>query len=145
MKPLDRTTEAVQPVIPALRITNSRVAKAFYTAFLGFHVDWEHCFDPDTAVFMQVSRDGLAIYLTEHADDAPIGGLVHIFVAESHAGTPTSAEGERRSRNRRTSASRATGCSPCSTPTAIRSASAPAQPSEAKPVIRLAAGYWPGL
>jgi catechol 2,3-dioxygenase-like lactoylglutathione lyase family enzyme len=75
---------AVQ-AIPTLRISDSRISRAFYTQLLGFRVDWEHCFDPDTAVLMQVSRDGTAIYLTEHADDCKVGGLVHLFVTDVDA------------------------------------------------------------
>src|SRR5262245_37133532 len=33
-------------------------AKAFYVAFLGFRVDWEHPFEPGLPLYMQVSRDG---------------------------------------------------------------------------------------
>ena len=29
---------------------------------------------------MQLSRDGLAFFLTEHKGDCPFGGLVHLYV-----------------------------------------------------------------
>ncbi len=78
-------TPKCQQVIPTLRISDYRISKAFYAALLGFRVDWEHCFDPEMAVFMQVSRDGMAIYLTEHTSDCEIGGLVHFFVPDVDA------------------------------------------------------------
>ena len=68
-----------------LRITNYRVSRTYYTELLGFQVDWERCFDPEMAVCMQVSRDGMALHLTEHADDCEVGGLVRVFVPDVDA------------------------------------------------------------
>lgn len=70
----------MQSVIPALRITNYEQSKRFYVEGMGFRIDWEHRFEPGFPVFMQVSRDGLTIYLTEHRGDCQPGGLVHFFV-----------------------------------------------------------------
>jgi len=75
----------MQHAIPTLRITNYRISRAFYTGLLGFQVDWEHCYDPDTAVFMQVSRGGMTLFLTQHADDCETGGLVHFFIPDVDA------------------------------------------------------------
>jgi hypothetical protein len=44
---------------------------------LGFHIDWEHRFRPNFPVFVQISRDGMVIFLSEHAGDCEVGGLVH--------------------------------------------------------------------
>jgi catechol 2,3-dioxygenase-like lactoylglutathione lyase family enzyme len=74
-----------QEVIPTLRITDYRLSRAFYTALLGFRVDWEHCYDPETAVFMQISRAGMLIFLTQHEGDCQVGGLVHFFVPDVDA------------------------------------------------------------
>lgn len=74
-----------QRVIPALRITDYARSKRFYVAGLGFQIDWEHRFEPHLPVFMQVSRDGLAFFLTEHAGDCPAGGLVHLYVPDVDA------------------------------------------------------------
>jgi catechol 2,3-dioxygenase-like lactoylglutathione lyase family enzyme len=70
-----------QRVMPTLRITEYLRSKAFYVDGLGFQIDWEHRFKPDLPVFMQVSRDGLAFFLTEHTGDCPVGGLIHIYVS----------------------------------------------------------------
>jgi predicted enzyme related to lactoylglutathione lyase len=74
-----------QKVIPTLRITDYRLSKACYTHLFGFQVDWERCHDPETAVLMQMSRDGMVIYLTQHADECQVGGLIHFFVPDVDA------------------------------------------------------------
>lgn len=75
----------MQQVIPALRITNYEQSKRFYTEGLGFRIDWEHCFEPGLPVFMQLSRDGMILYLTEHRGDCQPGGLIHLFVPDVDA------------------------------------------------------------
>jgi len=72
----------MQQVVPALRITDYARSKAFSVDGLGFHIDWEHRFEPHFPVFMQVTRDGLTIYLSEHAGDCQVGGLVHFYVPD---------------------------------------------------------------
>ena len=44
------------PIIPVLRMFDIRKAKEFYVDFLGFKVDWEHRFEPELPLYMQVSR-----------------------------------------------------------------------------------------
>jgi len=75
----------MQQVVPALRITDCARSKAFYVDGLGFHIEWEHRFEPHLPVFMRVSRDGLAFYLTEHEGDCQVGGLVHLYVPDVDA------------------------------------------------------------
>ncbi len=48
-----------QPAIPIFRIFDEAKAREFYVGFLGFAVDWEHRFEPDMPLYMQVSRGGL--------------------------------------------------------------------------------------
>jgi len=48
-----------QRVFPTLRITNYAASKKYYVEVLGFRIDWEHRFEPNLPVFMQVSRDGI--------------------------------------------------------------------------------------
>ena len=74
-----------QRVMPTLRITDYARSRQFYVDGLGFHVDWEHRFEPGFPVFMQVSRDGLAFFLTEHAGDCPVGALIHLYVPDVDA------------------------------------------------------------
>ena len=74
-----------QRVVPALRITNYLQSKTFYTDGLGFRIEWEHRFEPNFPVFMSVSRDGMEIFLSEHAGDCQVGGLVHFYVPDVDA------------------------------------------------------------
>ncbi len=75
----------MQKVVPALRITSYEKSKQFYVDGLGFKIDWEHRFEPNFPVFMEISRDEMAIYLTEHTGDCQVGGLVHFYVADVDA------------------------------------------------------------
>jgi len=64
-----------QTTIPILRIFDVEKAKEFYVGFLGFTVDWEHHFEENTPAYLQVSRDGLVLHLTEHHGDCCPGPL----------------------------------------------------------------------
>lgn len=68
------------PVIPVLRMFDIAKAREFYLDFLGFAVDWEHRFEPDTPLYMQVSREGCALHLSEHHGDASPGATVRIAI-----------------------------------------------------------------
>jgi catechol 2,3-dioxygenase-like lactoylglutathione lyase family enzyme len=58
--------------VPILRMFSVEKAKEFYLGFLGFSLDWEHRFEPDTPVYMQVSRNGVVLHLSErHGDGTP--------------------------------------------------------------------------
>lgn len=72
----------MQQVVPALRITDHKRSKEFYVDGLGFKVDWEHQFEPNFPVFMQMSKEGISLFLTEHSGDCEVGGLVYIYVAD---------------------------------------------------------------
>jgi len=56
--------------IPIFRIFDVAKAQEFYVGFLGFRVDWEHRFDETAPLYMQISRDGLVLHLSEHHGDA---------------------------------------------------------------------------
>src|SRR5215204_5020312 len=75
----------MQRVMPTLRITDYQKTKSFYVDGLGFQIDWEHRFEPHFPVFMQLSRDGMALFLTQHTGDCPAGGLVHFYVDDVDA------------------------------------------------------------
>jgi hypothetical protein len=63
----------VEQVIPILRIFSIEKAREFYLDYLGFHLDWEHRFDDNAPRYMQVSRDGLVLHLSEHYGDSSPG------------------------------------------------------------------------
>ncbi|HEY7039714.1 MAG TPA: glyoxalase superfamily protein [Methylomirabilota bacterium] len=62
--------------IPIFRIFDLEKAREFYVGFLGFTVDWEACFDESAPVYLQISRDGLVLHLSEHHGDCCPGSTV---------------------------------------------------------------------
>ncbi len=66
------------PVIPILRIFDEAKARDFYLGFLGFTVDFEHRFEPGLPLYLQVSRQGAILHLSEHHGDATPGAAVRI-------------------------------------------------------------------
>ena len=74
-----------QRVVPALRITNYERSKAFYVERLGFGVEWEHRFEPHFPVFVSAVRDGMKLFLSEHAGDCQVGGLVYFLIPDVDA------------------------------------------------------------
>jgi uncharacterized glyoxalase superfamily protein PhnB len=60
-------------VVPILRIFSVEKAREFYLDYAGFHLDWEHRFEPTAPLYMQVSRDGLVLHLSEHYGDGSPG------------------------------------------------------------------------
>lgn len=74
-----------QTVIPQLRITNAERSLAFYVEGLGFTVDWTHQFEPGYPLFIQATRAGQTLFLTEHSGDCQVGGAVYFIVADARA------------------------------------------------------------
>ena len=68
------------PVIPVLRMFDIRKAKEFYVDFLGFKVDWEHRFEPGFPLYMQVSRGGVRLHLSEHHGDGVPGSALYVYM-----------------------------------------------------------------
>lgn len=71
-----------QTVIPQLRIARATRSLPFYVQGLGFKVDWEHRFEPGFPLFLQLSRAGQTIFLTEHTGDCEPGGAVYFIVPD---------------------------------------------------------------
>ncbi|SDH53041.1 glyoxalase superfamily protein [Bosea robiniae] len=80
--PPEKPAEAVrlQMGIPILRIFDEAKAKEFYLGFLGFAMDWDHRFGPNMPLYMQVSRSGLVLHLSEHHGDASPGSTVFVWM-----------------------------------------------------------------
>ena len=64
--------------IPILRMFDEAKAKEFYVDFLGFRVDWEHRFEDGLPLYMQISKDGCVIHLSEHHGDCSPGAALRI-------------------------------------------------------------------
>lgn len=75
----------MQRTIPMLFIADYNEAKAFYVDWLGFKIDWEFRYGPEFPVYMQISRDGLLLHLTEHEGDNPPGIKCHVDVDDLDA------------------------------------------------------------
>jgi uncharacterized glyoxalase superfamily protein PhnB len=76
-----------EKTIPILRIFDVEKANEFYVGFLGFAVDWEHHFEENTPAYLQISRAGLVLHLSEHHGDACPGSTVFVWmtsIAEFH-------------------------------------------------------------
>lgn len=69
-----------QKTIPLLRIFSVDKAKEFYVDYLGFTIDWEHRFEDNTPVYIQMSREGLTLHLTEHYGDCCPGSTVFVWM-----------------------------------------------------------------
>jgi uncharacterized glyoxalase superfamily protein PhnB len=68
----------LQSPIPILRSFDEVKAKEFYVGFLGFNIDWEHRFEDNTPLYMQLSKDGCIIHLSEHHGDSSPGTSLRI-------------------------------------------------------------------
>ncbi|MGH6957751.1 MAG: glyoxalase superfamily protein [Caulobacteraceae bacterium] len=69
-----------EAAIPILRMFDIERTKAFYVDLLGFRIDFEHRFEPGFPLFMQVSRGGLRLHLSEHHGDGTPGSAVYIYM-----------------------------------------------------------------
>ncbi len=52
--------------IPTFGISDYQTAFEYYISFLGFVIDWEHRFGQTDPVYMQISRNGLTLHLSEN-------------------------------------------------------------------------------
>ncbi|MBL8540005.1 MAG: VOC family protein [Betaproteobacteria bacterium] len=71
----------VLQTIPLLRIFDVAKAREFYLGFLGFTLDWEHRFDANAPLYLQISRSTCVLHLTEHHGDCCPGGTVFVRVS----------------------------------------------------------------
>ncbi|GGO08248.1 glyoxalase superfamily protein [Saccharibacillus kuerlensis] len=65
-------------VIPILRIFDEALAKQFYVDYLGFKIDWEHRFEADMPLYLQVSKGPITLHLSEHHGDCTPGSAIRI-------------------------------------------------------------------
>lgn len=66
--------------IPIFRIFDVAKAKDFYCGFLGFKVEWEHHFAENFPAYIEVSRDGMTLHLSEHHGDCCPGSTVFVWM-----------------------------------------------------------------
>ena len=70
---------------PILRIFDEAKAREFYIDFLGIKVDWEHRFEPSMPLYMEVSRGGCVLHLSEHVGDCCPGAAMRIETTDLDA------------------------------------------------------------
>ena len=70
---------------PILRIFDEVKAREFYVDFLGFKVDWEHRFGPGMPLYLQISKGGCILHLSEHHGDCSPGAAMRIETDELDA------------------------------------------------------------
>lgn len=68
----------VDKVIPVLRIFDYAKAMEFYRDWLEFEVEWEHRFEPGAPVYIQLTKNGITLHLSEHHGDGSPG--IQVFV-----------------------------------------------------------------
>ncbi|SCW28620.1 Uncharacterized conserved protein PhnB, glyoxalase superfamily [Paenibacillus tianmuensis] len=76
---------ALKSVTPILRIFDETKARAFYLDYLGFQVDWEHRFEENFPLYMQISLGACTLHLSEHHGDCSPGAAVRIEVENLEA------------------------------------------------------------
>ena len=74
-----------EAAIPILRMFNEAKAKEFYVNFLEFAIDWQHRFEEDLPLYMQISKGGCIIHLSEHYGDGTPGAALRIETNELEA------------------------------------------------------------
>jgi catechol 2,3-dioxygenase-like lactoylglutathione lyase family enzyme len=72
-------------ITPILRSFDNTSTRAFYLDFLGFKVDWEHRFEDGLPLYLQVSRDGCVLHLSEHFGDCSPGAAIRIASSDVDA------------------------------------------------------------
>jgi uncharacterized glyoxalase superfamily protein PhnB len=74
----------MQTVYPVVPIREYGKAKDYYVNQLGFKIDWE-IKDGDLPVFLQVTRDGQSLYLTQNPKDGEPPVSVYLYVPDVDA------------------------------------------------------------
>ncbi len=69
----------IQKVIPILRIFDYQKAIEFYIDWLGFTIEWEHVFEENMPIYMEIKREGCILHLSEHHGDASPGARIFLW------------------------------------------------------------------
>jgi len=75
----------MQTVIPQFRIRSAQSSLSFYVDGLGFAVDWKHQFGQGYPLFLQITRLGQSLFLTEHVGDCEFGGAAYFIIPDAKA------------------------------------------------------------
>lgn len=72
------TMSEILQTIPLVRIFDEEKAREYYCDWLDFSVDWEHRFEPNMPLYMQISLGNLTLHLSGHAGDCTPGSSAFI-------------------------------------------------------------------
>ncbi|WP_211279026.1 glyoxalase superfamily protein [Sutcliffiella halmapala] len=75
----------MQAVTPIFRMIDVDQTTEFYLDFLGFQKQWEHRFEQDFPLYMEISLGSCVIHLSEHFGDANPGSAIRIETNELDA------------------------------------------------------------
>ncbi|GAB6425506.1 glyoxalase superfamily protein [Bacillus luti] len=67
-------------ITPIFRVFDVEKAQLFYLNFLGFKLDWEHRYEGNMPLYMQISLNGAVVHLSEHHGDASPGGAIRVKI-----------------------------------------------------------------
>ncbi|OAS21121.1 glyoxalase superfamily protein [Paenibacillus oryzisoli] len=70
---------------PIFRMFDEAKAREFYFDYLGFTLAWEHRFEPDMPLYMEITLDTLTIHLSEHHGDCSPGAAIRVEMADIEA------------------------------------------------------------
>ena len=74
----------LQSVISTLRVQDAEASFAFF-AKLGFEKVWEHRESEDFPLFIEVRRDSVSLFLSEHEGDGPQGVQIYVLVDDAQS------------------------------------------------------------
>ncbi|WP_422656942.1 glyoxalase superfamily protein [Paenibacillus sp. EC2-1] len=78
MKQVGSSDISMNAITPILRIFDENKAKEFYLEFLDFTIDWEHRYEDNMPLYMQISLGGCVIHLSEHHGDCCPGSAIRV-------------------------------------------------------------------
>lgn len=71
--------------VPVLRSLDEARAREFYLGFLGFSIEWEHRFEPNSPLYMRMRRGRMVVDLSEHHGDGTPGSTIWVPVEDVQA------------------------------------------------------------
>ena len=75
----------LRSTISTFRVGDARSSESYYRDQLGFATTWQHDPGEGFPVFVEVSRDQVAIHLSEHEGDGAFGAQLYVKVDDAKA------------------------------------------------------------
>lgn len=67
---------------PIIRFYDEGLTKEFYIDFLGFQLEWEHRYEADMPLYMQIIYGECVLHLSQHFGDGIPGSVLRIGVED---------------------------------------------------------------